>query len=137
MMTKTTIGKNDEDQKKTLLLSDIDNISTQGGQGQQQEEDFSSWMEGLGSSWPKYPKKKKKQEKESPNEEEIVEDTNGMIKNDEIKEPTPSAPHTTRQQQPDFQNNNKAFRNINVLSDAADIFASATSTNDNNIEDRY
>jgi hypothetical protein len=144
-------GQNDkldnEEEKKSILLSDIDNLSIRKSLAGQ-EEDFSSWMEGLGSSWPKYPKKKKKQQQQQREslKEEILNDpsvlygANEIMENDEMtserKQTTPQTQQQQQQQQPDFQNNSNVFKNINILSDAADIFASVTSSRANNsIED--
>jgi hypothetical protein len=100
-------GQNDKldnkEEKKTILLSDIDNLSIQKRLAGQ-EEDFSSWMEGLGSSWQEYPKQKKKQQQQESSKEEIVNDAsvlngaNEIIENDEMtSERKQTSPQTQQQ----------------------------------------
>jgi hypothetical protein len=74
------------------------------------------------------------------NDPSVLYGANEIMENDEMtserKQTTPQTQQQQQQQQPDFQNNSNVFKNINILSDAADMFASiASSRTNNSIED--
>ncbi|KAG7373391.1 lipase class 3 [Nitzschia inconspicua] len=97
-------------------------------QNLEQDQDFSSWMEGLGQ-WPKYPKKFRKDDEDKDDEVSLDNDTDEEDDDDEdediIMESTKDSSSTTTA---------STFTDgvLGWIPDAADIFAAVTSNNSTN-----